>query len=126
MSLEAEMLRFIRAGLDHHNATCPMPARAILLNTGNFELFGWDELFGLPVEPRDDIPPKRFRIDCPGSAWGIEEEIAEAVGEPIPVRTAPEAPVHGSAVPTGDLRGKPAFTIELVQMRLERERCGGP
>jgi hypothetical protein len=92
MSLEAEMLAFIRAGVEHHNATCPMPARAILLNTGNFELFGWDELFGLPVEPRDDIPPKRFRIDCPGSAYGIEEEVAEAVGEPVPVRTAPEAP----------------------------------
>src|SRR5439155_18879449 len=93
MSLEAEMLAHIRAGLTHHNATCPMPARAILLNPGNFELFGWDELFGIPVEPRDEIPPKRFRIDCPGSAWGIEDEIAEAVGDPLPVRTAPEAPV---------------------------------
>ena len=69
MSLEAEMLAHIKAGVEHHNATCPMPARAILLNAGNFELFGWDEIFGLPVEPRDDIPPKRFRVDCPGSAY---------------------------------------------------------
>jgi hypothetical protein len=94
MSLEAEMLAFIRAGVDHHNATCPMPARAILLNSGNYELFGWDELFGLPVEPRDEIPPKRFRIDCPGSAYGIEEEIAEAVGEPLEVTTSPAAPAE--------------------------------
>ena len=43
MSLEAEMLAHIKAGVDHHNATCPMPARAILLNSGNYELFGWDE-----------------------------------------------------------------------------------
>ena len=92
MSLEAEMLAFIKAGVEHHNATCPMPARAILLNSGNFDLFGWDELFGLPVEPRDDIPPKRFRIDCPGSAYGIEEEIADAIGEPLPVRAVPAAP----------------------------------
>jgi hypothetical protein len=92
MSLEAEMLAYIKAGVDHHNSTCPMPARAILLNTGNYELFGWDEILGLPVEPRDEIPPKRFRIDCPGSAYGIEEEIEEAIGEPLPVRTAPEVP----------------------------------
>ena len=91
LSLEAEMLAHIKAGIEHHNATCPMPARAILLNAGNFELFGWDEVFGLPVEPRDDIPPKRFRVDCPGSAYGIEEEIAEAVGEPLRRAVVPVA-----------------------------------
>src|SRR5213592_2287140 len=90
MSLEAEMLANIRAGVEHHNATCPMPARAILLNSGNYELFGWTELFGLPVEPRDEVPPKRFRIDCPGSAWGIEDEIAEAVGEEISAPLVPQ------------------------------------
>jgi hypothetical protein len=89
MSLETEMLARIRAGLAHHNATCPMPARAILLNAGNYELCGWTELFGLPVEPRDDIPPKRFRIDCPGSAYGIEEEVADAIGESVPAPVGP-------------------------------------
>ena len=96
MSLEAEMLAHIKAGVDHHNATCPMPARAILLNSGNYELFGWDEVCGLPVEPRDEIPPKRFRIDCPGSAYGIEEEVAEAVGEPL------EAPCWCRSLPGED------------------------
>ena len=92
MSLEAEMLAHIKAGVDHHNATCPMPARAILLNSGNYELFGWDEVCGLPVEPRDEIQPKRFRIDCPGSAYGIEEEIEEAIGEPLEAPLVPVAP----------------------------------
>jgi hypothetical protein len=89
VGLEQEMVAFIKAGLEHHDATCPMPARAILLNSGNYELFNRTELFGLPLEPRDDIPPKRFRIDCPGSAAGIEDEIAEALGEPLTV--TPEA-----------------------------------
>ena len=89
MDLETEMIAHIKAGLQHHDDTCPMPARAILLNSGNYELFVRTELFGLPLEPRDDIPPKRFRIDCPGSAYGIEDEIAEAVGEPLPVTGEP-------------------------------------
>jgi hypothetical protein len=91
MSLESEMIANIRAGLAHHDATCPMPARAILLNAGNYELFGRTELFGLPLEPRDDIPPKRFRIDCPGSAYGIEDEVADFVEqeEPLVVPAVP-------------------------------------
>jgi hypothetical protein len=89
VDLETEMITHIKAGLQHHDATCPMPARAILLNSGNYDLFGRTELFGLPLEPRDDIPPKRFRIDCPGSAYGIEDEIAEAIGEPLPVTGEP-------------------------------------
>ncbi len=91
MDLEQEMLARIKIAVEHHNATCPMPARAILLNAGNYELFGRGELYGLPVEPRDDIPPKRFRIDCPGSAYGIEDEVEEMLGEPIEVPvTAPD------------------------------------
>ena len=92
MGLEQEMIAFIKAGLAHHDATCPMPARAILLNPGNYELFGREELFGIPLEPRDSIPPKRFRIDCPGSASGIEDEIEEALGEPLTVTPSEEEP----------------------------------
>jgi hypothetical protein len=104
MSLEQEMIAFIKAGLEHHDATCPMPARAILLNAGNYELFGRQELFGLPLEPRDDIPPKRFRIDCPGSASDIENEIADALGEPLTV-TPEREPERGIPLP-----GDPAET----------------
>jgi hypothetical protein len=98
-SLEAEMLALIRRGLDHHNATCPMPARAILLNPGNHELFGWDELWGLPVLADDRVAPRRFRIDCGGSAFEIEEEVAEAIGT--------EAPVEAPLVPLGPRRDEP-------------------
>lgn len=93
-SLEAEMLAFIRAGIDHHNQTCPMTPRAILLNPANHELFGWDELWGIPVLPDERVAPKRFRIDCDGSAFGIEDEVQEAIGadqpgEPLIVPTGP-------------------------------------
>jgi len=102
-SLEAEMLAFVRAGLEHHNATCPMPARAILLNPANHELFGWDELWGVPVLPDERIAPKRFRIDCDGSAFGIEDEIEQVVSEPVPAGEPLEV-----EIPTGPSRG-PTF-----------------
>ena len=92
-SLQAEMLSYIRRGLDQHATTCPMQPNAILLNPGNYELFGWDELWGIPVLADDRVAPKRFRIDCDGSAFGIEEEVAELerMAEPIemPVPAAP-------------------------------------
>jgi hypothetical protein len=84
-SLEAEMLAFIRRGLDHHAQTCPLEPKAILLNPGNHELFGWDELWGVPVLADDRVAPKRFRIDCDGSAFGIEEEVAEVVRQSEPL-----------------------------------------
>jgi hypothetical protein len=91
MSLEAKMLKNIVRGIDHHAATCPMPPRAVLLNPGNFELFGWDEIKGVPVEPSDSVAPERFRIDCSGSANGIEEAVEEFIAKPV---EAPEfAPV---------------------------------
>jgi hypothetical protein len=93
-SLEAEMLEFIRRGLDHHAQSCPLAPRAILLNPGNFELFGWDELWGVPVLPDDRVAPKRFRIDCDGSAFGIEAELREviAAGEPALIPLGPPMP----------------------------------
>ncbi len=102
------MLAFIRGGLDHHNATCPMPAEAILLNPGNHELFGWDELWGIPVLPDDRVAPKRFRIQCGGSAFGIEEEVEALTSEPA--RGDPvEVPAGPAEVPMpGDPRGPSA------------------
>lgn len=93
-SLEAEMLEFVRKGVDHHAETCPMAPRAILLNPGNHELFGWDELWGIPVIPDDRVAPKRFRIDCDGSAFGIENELAEMirVEQPAELPMAPAGP----------------------------------
>jgi hypothetical protein len=98
-SLEAEMLAFIRAGLDHHNETCPMPAQAILLNPSNHELFGWDELWGIPVLPDEKVAPKRFRIQCEGSAAGIEEAVEQFVAAPVEERRV---------VPVGPREDEPA------------------
>jgi hypothetical protein len=92
-SLEAEMLAAIRQGLDQHNATCPMPAKAILLNPGNFELFGWDELWGVPVLSDDRVAPRRFRIDCDGSAFGIEDELQQEIVESRPMEQPLIVPV---------------------------------
>jgi hypothetical protein len=99
-SLEAEMLEFIRRGLDHHAKSCPLAPRAILLNPGNHELFGWDELWGIPVLADERVAPKRFRIDCDGSAFGIEEELREAVTVEQPL----EVPI-----PAGPREDEPTF-----------------
>lgn len=80
---ESKNLAAIRAALDHHNADCPVPANAILLNPVDHELMGWDELWGLPVLADERVPTKRVRIRCDGSAFGIEEQIAEAVARPV-------------------------------------------
>ncbi|MCX6389173.1 MAG: hypothetical protein NT122_00855 [Solirubrobacterales bacterium] len=100
MGLEEEMRAFVKVGLAHHDSTCPMPAQAILLNPGNLELFGWDELFGVPVKPDDRVAPKRFRILCEGSAFGIEDAVeafAEAPLEPQRV----EVPAGPAELPLG-------------------------
>ena len=110
-SLEAEMLEFIRRGLDHHAQSCPLAPKAILLNPGNHELFGWDELWGDPGAADERVAPKRFRIDCDGSAFGIEEELREAVprrrrwwsracparAARSPERRSPPSPLHWAA-----------------------------
>ena len=74
-----------------------MPAKAILLNPGNWELFGWTELFGLAVEAREGIAPKRFRIDCDASAFGIEQEVASYVEQVKPVHSEP---AHSEPTPS--------------------------
>jgi hypothetical protein len=106
-SLEAEMLAHVRRGLDHHAKTCPLAPRAILLNPGNFELFGWEELWGVPVLPDDRVAPKRFRIDCDGSAFGIEEEVAQEIraSEPLVVPAYPGPPRHGKPIDDAQRQG---------------------
>ncbi|HEU4978054.1 MAG TPA: hypothetical protein VFT42_04100 [Solirubrobacteraceae bacterium] len=99
---ESKNLAAIRAALDDHNANCPVPANAILLNPVDHELMGWDELWGLPVLPNDRVPPKRVRIDCDGSAHGIEDEIAEAIVQETPA----EVPM---IIPVGPREDEPTF-----------------
>ncbi len=90
---EGKNLGAIREALDQHNASCPVPANAILLNPIDHGLIGWDELWGLPVISDDRVPTKRVRIQCDGSAFGIEDEVAEAVSREQPAQIPVVVPV---------------------------------
>ncbi len=102
MGLEDEMRAFIKAGLAHHDSTCPMPAKAILMNPANLELFGWDEIFGVAVEADERVAPKRFRIHCDGSAFGVEDAVEAFASAPAPAEPVevPAGPVEVPAGPT--------------------------
>ena len=96
---EAKNLAAIKAALDQHNADCPVPANSILLNPVDHDLLGWDELWGLPVLADERVPTKRVRIDCDGSAFGFEDEVAEAVSPRAACHPADGHP--GRPVPRG-------------------------
>ena len=65
----------IRAGVDSHNRTCPVPARAILLHPSEHAKLGVLSLWDLDVIADQRVPLGRFRVDCDGSAWGVEDEL---------------------------------------------------
>jgi hypothetical protein len=89
----AKNLAAIKAALDQHNADCPVPANSILLNPVDHELLGFDELWGLPVLADERVPTKRVRIDCDGSAFGLEDEVADAVANQTPAQQPLVVPV---------------------------------
>jgi hypothetical protein len=66
----------IRAGIDRHNAKCPIPADAVLLNPIDHGLMGYQRLWGFPVLPEATVTTKCFRIRCEGSAAEIEHELS--------------------------------------------------
>ena len=41
----------------------------------------------------DRVPAKRVRIDCDGSAFGIEDEVAEAVAQQTPAEQPVVTPI---------------------------------
>ena len=97
---ESKNLAAIRAALDQHNGSCPVPANAILLNPVDRDLIGWDELWGLPVLADERVPTKRVRIQCDGSAFGLEDELEEAVAREEPLIVPIVVPA-GPADPAG-------------------------
>ncbi|MFM8561740.1 MAG: hypothetical protein ACKOH7_03330 [Solirubrobacterales bacterium] len=105
---ESRNLAAIRAALDEHNGSCPVPANAILLNPVDHGLMGWDELWGLPVLADDRVPTKRVRIQCDGSAFGIEEEVAEAVSREMPVEVPVVVPVGPGEEDMPEFPGDPS------------------
>jgi len=68
------MLLSIRSAIDEHAENCHREAKAILLNPGNFDLIGWDEVLGLPVLPDERVGPMRARILCGTGIGGVCKE----------------------------------------------------
>ncbi|CAB4938832.1 unannotated protein [freshwater metagenome] len=109
---EAKNLGAIKAAVDHHNSTCPVPANAILLNPVDHELIGWHELFGLPVLADERVPTKRVRIDCDGSANGIEDQLEEMLAQQQPIEipvVVPVGPGEDDGFAPGDDPDRPPF-----------------
>ncbi len=68
-------IRKIQPGVQQHNRMCGVPARAILLHPIEHEKPGVLELWGLAVCADERVHRGRFRIDCEGSAWRVEDEL---------------------------------------------------
>ena len=68
------MLLRIREELAKHEDACDRPAKAILMNPGNFDLIGWDEVLGLPVLPDEKVKPMRAHILCGVGRGGLCDE----------------------------------------------------
>jgi hypothetical protein len=84
-------IRKIQAGVQHHNRTCGVPARAILMHPTEHAKLGVEELWGLPICADGRVRLGRFRIDCEGSAWDVENEL-ELYTQQLLTATPPKLP----------------------------------
>jgi hypothetical protein len=89
-----EHIHKIRAGVDDHNRKCRVPARAILLNPADHAKLEVRLLWGLPVLADKRQRSGFFRVDCEGSAWRIEEELATFTRPPDIAEPAVEPPLR--------------------------------
>jgi hypothetical protein len=62
--VEIGILEGIYVAWEDHARECEQVPKAILLNQGNYELIGWNEVLGLPVLPDERLDPMRFRLLC--------------------------------------------------------------
>jgi hypothetical protein len=84
VSSEAKNLEAISRAIDQHNANCPFPAVAVMMNPFEVERLGWDSIRGLPIRPDPDVGTGAFRILCGGDEPGLEEEeTVEAVSRDV-------------------------------------------
>ena len=81
-SSEAKNLEAISKAIDKHNADCPFPAVAVVMNPFEVERLGWDTIRGLPVRSDPAIGTGSFRVVCGGDEVdeGVEETV-DAVSE---------------------------------------------
>lgn len=63
----------MRRALYQHNRNCPMPAKSFRMNPVDFRRFGIQMIWGIPVVADEEVEVKRFRLECEGSAHGIEQ-----------------------------------------------------
>lgn len=91
MDFLCKNIRTIQAGVQKHNVTCGMPARAILLHPTEHAKLGVTELWGLAVLADDRVRLGFFQVDCEGSAWEIEKELALYLHPPVP-KSQPRTP----------------------------------
>ena len=82
MSSEAKNLEAISKAIDQHNANCPFPAVAVVMNPFEVERLGWDSIRGLPIRSDPAVGTGAFRIVCGGDEQdeGLEESV-EAVSD---------------------------------------------
>ena len=89
MDFLSKHIRKIQAGVQHHNRTCGMPARAILMHPTEQVKLGVEKLWGLPICADERVRLGRFRIDCEGSAWRVEDELELYTHQLLPVTPEP-------------------------------------
>ena len=82
MSSEAKNLEAISKAIDQHNANCPFPASAVVMNPFEVERLGWDSIRGLPIRSDPAVGTGAFRIVCGGDEQDDEvEETVDAVSD---------------------------------------------
>ena len=87
MSSEAKNLEAISKAIDQHNANCPFPAVAVVMNPFEVERLGWDTIRGLPIRSDPAVGTGAFRIVCGGDEQdeGIEETVDAVSDIEVPV-----------------------------------------
>jgi hypothetical protein len=82
LSSEAKNLEAISKAIDQHNANCPFPASAVVMNPFEVERLGWDSIRGLPIRSDPAVGTGAFRIVCGGDEQDDEvEETVDAVSD---------------------------------------------
>ena len=87
MSSEAKNLEAISKAIDQHNANCPFPAVAVVMNPFEVERLGWDTIRGLPIRSDPAVGTGAFRIVCGGDEVeeGSEESVEAVSDIEVPV-----------------------------------------
>jgi hypothetical protein len=85
-SSEAKNLEAISKAIDQHNANCPFPAVAVVMNPFEVERLGWESIRGLPIRSDPAVGTGAFRIVCGGDE---EEEGTEEVVEVVATQEVP-------------------------------------